>query len=55
MLRFNLQESYHEIQQGKKNTNGLAFRMGNINPTVLVEETEMEIETETAPLRQSSV
>ena len=50
---FYFQESYHEIQQGKKNTNGLAYKMANINPTVLVEETETE--TETTPLRQSSV
>ena len=50
-----LQESYHEIQEGKKHTNGLALRMGQLNPAVLVEETETEIETETSPLRQSSV
>ena len=50
-----MQESYHEIQQGKKNTNGMAFRMAHVNPAVLVEETETEIETENTPLRQSSV
>jgi len=50
-----IKESYHELQGAKKNTNGISLRLANINPAVLVEETETEIEAETALLRQSSV
>ena len=55
LSKFVLKESYHELQGAKKNTNGISLRLANINPTVLVEETETDFEAETALLRQSSV